>query len=524
MVRLKPVSHSEITMTSGVAGDGFAMKRLVDLVDRGPQDDFFFPSAANNTIFQRRWAPYHNAVPEVVEIGYLGNAAWGQRITIPISRKDSGDMLQWICLRLKPRSWLGADLEEKIRSGTWNYTDPSGAWMWAASLATIAIQRVELQIGDALIDSWGGEWMDVWSRIWLDGNRAATWDSDIYGQVPVEELHSTARPGWTTVQPTEDGYVYCWLPLAFLRRPQTAFPLVAMGETQEIRLHITLRPFTDVVRRRAVPRTSPTEVPLGETIGVLDVTGPTPVPYEVRLPTLVPTFEDATVFAGVAHLEDPLRSAYMRQALEMIYEPITHMSFDVPAKIVSTACIGETISMHLRLSELNGPIRELCWFIRRKAVWGYNEWTNYGALLEDALVDTIPPNTAVGLRIPRQKPMLKSARLMVGNAIWRDESEQWWRLEYGLEHRGGVRMAGGMVYGCLLGDAREWHGIDLQPAGTVNASRADLRLDLEIIVPPEAPAGCGDDANGRAWEVHVFGIGLNWMRFVGGLAGPLFKD
>ena len=81
-----------------------------------------------------------------------------------------------------------------------------------------------------------------------------------------------------------------------------------------------------------------------------------------------------------------------------------------------------------------------------------------------------------------------------------------------------------MVYGFVFGDAREWCGMDLQPAGTVNASRADLRLDLEIAVPTEAPTGCGDDANGRAWEVHVFGIGLNWMRFVGGLAGPLFKD
>lgn len=505
------------------------IKRLVDLVDRGPQDDYFFPSSANQTIFQRRWAPYHNAVPEVVEIGYMGHAAWGQRITVPLTRKDSGDLLQWICLRLKPRSWLGADLEEKIRSGTWAYTDPARAWMWASSLGTIAIERVELQIGDALIESWGGEWMDVWSRTWLDAGRAATWDSDIYGQIPVEELHSTTRPGWTSVQPTEDGYVYCWLPLTFLRRPQTAFPLAAVGETQEISLHITLRPFTDVVRRRAVPRVSPSETPLGEVIGVADVTGPTPVPYEVRLPTVIPTFEDATVFAGVAHLEDPLRSAYMRQSLEMIYEPVKHMVFDVTDRHVDATPTGETVRMQLRLSDFNGPIREICWFIRRKAVWGYNEWTNYGALLEDALVDTIPTGVTSGLRIPRQQPLMRSARLMVGNAVWRDEPEQWWRLEYGMEHRGGVRVAGGMVYGFVLGDASEWCGADLQPAGTVNASRADLRLDLEIAAPEEAPTSCGSghaegEAHGKAWEVHVFGIGLNWMRFVGGLVGPLFKD
>lgn len=500
------------------SGDGtMGMKRLVDLVDRGPQDDYFFPASTNNTVFRRRWAPYHNAVPEIVEIGYLGHAAWGQRITIPLSRKDSGDMLQWICLRLKPRSWLGADLEEKIRSGTWDYTHPDRAWMWAASLGTAAIQRVELEIGDAMIETWGGEWMDVWSRVWLDAGRSGVWDADIYGQLPTEELRATVRPSWTTIQPTEDGYVYCWLPLTFLRRPQTAFPLVAVGDTQEIRLHITLRPFADVVRRRAVPRRSPSEVPLGEIIGVQDITGPTPVPYEVRLPTVVPSFEDATVFAGVAHLEDPLRSAYMRQALEMMYEPVTHMTFDIPDKVVTTTAEGELVKMQLRLTELNGPIREICWFIRRKAVWGYNDWTNYGALLEDARVG------GEGEVLP-QRPLMRSARLMVGNAVWREESEEWWRLEYSLENWGGVRAAAGMVYGYVFGDAREWKSIDLQPAGTINASRAELRLDLEVAIPPVAPEGCADDASGRAWEVHVFAIGLNWMRFVGGLVGPLFKD
>ena len=26
------------------------------------------------------------------------------------------------------------------------------------------------------------------------------------------------------------------------------------------------------------------------------------------------------------------------------------------------------------------------------------------------------------------------------------------------------------------------------------------------------------------WDVHVFGIGINWMRFESGMAVPLFKD
>jgi hypothetical protein len=152
------------------------IKRLVDLVDRGPEDDLFYPASSNNTIFHREHEPYHNVVPEIVEIGYQGNAAWGQRITVNLTRKDSGDLLQWLCVRITPRSWLGGDLDAKINSGLWDYKNPESAWMWAGSLGTAAIKLVEFEIGDSIVESWPGEWMDIWSRAWLEGGRAAVWE------------------------------------------------------------------------------------------------------------------------------------------------------------------------------------------------------------------------------------------------------------------------------------------------------------------------------------------------------------
>jgi hypothetical protein len=294
-----------------------------------------------------------------------------------------------------------------------------------------------------------------------------------------------------------------------------------------VRIQITLRPFQDVVRRRAVARTAPDEVPLGSTVRFLDITGETPIPYDVRLPTRVPDFEEATVFAGVGLLEDPLRSAYMRQPLELLYEPVTHMVFDVPDVLAHERGVGGgTVSMQLPLRELNGPVREIVFFLRRKAVWAYNEWTNYGALLEPELVATIPVSGALALtEVPVQKPMLQRARLLVDNAVWRDETEVWWRTEYALAHRGGVRSAAGMVYGYVLGDAAQWTADRLQPAGTVNTSRAGMRLDLEILPPAASPfQGCEGPWGGSSWEVHVFAIGINWMKFAEGQIGPLFKD
>jgi hypothetical protein len=81
-----------------------------------------------------------------------------------------------------------------------------------------------------------------------------------------------------------------------------------------------------------------------------------------------------------------------------------------------------------------------------------------------------------------------------------------------------------MVYGFVLGDAANWTAGDEQPAGTVNASRCLLRLDLDITVPSDTTfSECSHDSP-FGWEVHVFAVSINWMRFVNGVVGPLFAD
>jgi hypothetical protein len=245
------------------------------------------------------------------------------------------------------------------------------------------------------------------------------------------------------------------------------------------------------VRRASVNRLSPLEVPLGETIVLLDGTGDTAIPWTYTLPDTVPGFEDVTMFAGVSHMEDPLRRLYMRLPMEIMYEPVSWSIYAVEPTINVKSFqqqqnpASTTLSFPLR--EFNGPIREICFFLRRVTAWKTSDWATY---------DT---------------PLI-SARLMVGNAVWRDEAEQWWRLDYGLAHRGGVRLYNEYVYGTVLGAAADWTAEDLQPAGTVNASRADLRLDLTLESSPVP------------WQLYVFGVGVNWMRFAQGIAVPLFRE
>lgn len=502
------------------------IKRLVDLVDRGPEDDYFFPASAPETIFRKQQPLQQNFTSEIVELGYQGHCAWGSRITIPIRAKETGDLLQWLCLRLKPRTWLGSDLERKFLAGSWDYADSSSGWIWANSLGSVAIERVEWEIGDSVIEQWGGEWMDVWSRRSLSLNSSPVWDADLFATRSPTLLRE--EPIRSIIQPTEDGFIYCWLPLTFLRRYHTAFPLISLAESTEFRVHITLRPFESVIRRRAVPKSCQNESPLTNTqLRVADITGITPIPWNIRIPSKIPDFDEVHVLAGVVHLSTPQRAEYIHRPLEMLYEPVSHLVYDIADK-VAVNNDGSTVCMQIPLRELNGPIREILFFLRQKAVWKYSEWTNYGALLEDELVESTI-NHQIETTAPRrqvldsislfQKPLLKRARLMVDNAVFRDETEQWWRYESALQVPGGIRLSDGFVYGHIFGDASRWAADELQPASTVNASRSLIRLDLDIQPPPvtETDAAIG-------WELHVFAIGLNWMRFVNGLAGPLFKD
>jgi hypothetical protein len=268
---------------------------------------------------------------------------------------------------------------------------------------------------------------------------------------------------------------------------------------------------------RATPRSSPTDSPLGKIIAFGDLTSNPPIPHDVLIPTAAPRFEDASVFAGIAHIEDPLRTQYIRDPFEMLYEPVTHTTFDVPDSVTSGS---NPFVMQLRCTEFGGPVREICWFIRRKLVWDYNEWTNYGALLEDELADS--KISAGSSTTVFQKPLMTNAVIMVDNAIWANEAEDQFRIDYGLAHRGGARVGNGFLYGYTFGAGNPE---DLQPGGTVNASKATIRLDLTIQPPtiPDfyTPQACG--ASPQGWVVHVFAIGLNWMRFVNGQVGPLFS-
>jgi hypothetical protein len=158
----------------------------------------------------------------------------------------------------------------------------------------------------------------------------------------------------------------------------------------------------------------------------------------------------------------------------------------------------DTIRIQLPL-EANHPIEEILWFVRRKGVSVNNEWNNYSGVLEREYMTGVKPT-----------PLLFNAIIQVNGTVLCDAEEQFYREQAAHLHRGGYAAFSRFIYGYSFAANPGEH----QPSGSMNASRVNsLRLVLDVKQPAS-----------DSWEVKVFCIGMNWLRFENGLANPMFED
>jgi len=496
------------------------MKRLVTLVDRGDADQYFYPADAKETAFLPNFKPYHNFAQEIVELPYTGAAAWGQRITFTLPFPWMGDCLNWVALRFRPQHWLPGDTVNKLLQPNprrWDYATPTDTWMWTSNLGSAAIALVEMEVNGTVVEQWSGDWIDIWSRIYMDSSRNSGWRDSISGTLPREPTVSNAglffdNPSGEaaplvgflneqTVMPTEDGSVYAYLPFWFARRRNAAFPIVAIQGVGGVRFHITLRKFDEVVRRVTVPRLCD-ESPLGQTIYLINRDTEIDLLESVEIGVAAPQLTEATILCNFTHIEGALREAYIQTTHQALIEPVINISFSEPLKYAINVGSADTITVSLPLEAANGPVREVIWFLRRKAAYKFNSRTNYGAYLEDEVDPVFKP----------QRPLMTKAVLRVGAVIWADKEERWWRSRGSLQHSGSIGMFGTYIYAYSFADYPERFG----PTGSMNASRAEMRLDLTVLPP--------SGVDNTEWEVEVYVVSHNWMRFQNGLAERVFTD
>jgi len=472
------------------------IKKIVSLIDRSDFDEFVYPPNASKTKFRPENEPYHNFTQEVATWTLQGSPNWGQRITFSVPWPWQGDFLNWIALRLKPLSWLPGDTAELIgpNSQTYYPLEPENLFIWAKSLGTIAIELAEMEVDGVIIESFSGDWINTWNKMNHSVTTGVAYDDGIY--------NSYTKPGTNNVLASEDGYVYCYLPFWFAKHVNTAFPLISSSGPDKIRFHITLRPFSEVIRKLSAQLTC-NETPLGTTFQVRNYAYPFRKFETIAVGYGAPGFQTADLVCGISQIDGELREAYINQVHEIMMEQVVETRFAEPIKYITNTSIGNTIKIQLPITTANGPIRQLIFFLRRNAtVQEFNDWNNYSAVLENEYSPTWNP----------YRPLLVHATLMVGTAVWADQPERWWRATGNMPLPGGIRGYGNYIYAYNFAEKPA----DFDPSGTLNPDRVDMKLSLVV-----APPGGSSDAE---WTVSLFVVGTNWIRFQNGLSNLLFMD
>lgn len=473
---------------------------LLDLTPRDAQDNAFFPLSAQQSWFTRDSSRRHTPfVPVLQDFQYRGPASFGQRFTFDIASQTSGDIIMSAILQIQLTHWLDLTSVLKLQDRTFSYTDPSGAWFYANALGQILLQKVELEIDGVTIEQVDGDFSSVFSAAFPDLNTQFGIGTDHFGVVSMDRLIEWPP---NRVFPTENGFIHCALPLFFQRtRLKETLPLIACREGT-VRIHITLRPFKECVRQARGYRDSCDATPINTAIEFVDSSYPYYQTVTKQTIDAEPELANVRLLTWGAMLDGSVRRSMIEKPFEVMYREVQTFFFDEPLKYtIAKSGSSDTVSIQLPL-EANHPVEEILWFIRRVDVRGNNEWTNYSNVLESEYDPIFNP----------KEPLLVSARIQANGIDLVHAEEQYFRNLAGLHHRGGIVSYNKFVYGYPI--ARH-PGDQHQPSGTMNASRLhSLRLTLDVKSP----------SNGSAWEVKVFCIGINWLRFQNGIANRMFGD
>ena len=474
---------------------------LLDLTSRDSQDDYFTPLTSETTWFtrdqERRNRPF---VPAVQNFAYRGPAAFGQRFSFDIGSVACGDLLFGVFLQIKLGHWFDPTTVLRIQSGRYTYKNPNDAWYYANSFGSVVLAKAELEVEDQIIETVDGDFGFTMGRLLADLNSQIGYNIDGTGFVTFRRLQTWPQH---RVFPTENANIQAVIPFFFSRTAlKEAFPLIACREGT-VRIHITLRPFSECVRIQSGLRADCLETPLGKTFEFIDNDLPFRPTIQITASSEPPPFQELQLITYGSYLNGNIRQQMLRSPFEILHRGVQTWEFTEPLKYLSNKSQGDTITVQLPL-EANHPMEEIVWFLRRKAAITKNneraDYTNIISAEYNAIYN--PP-----------APFLVSAELQINGIQIITAEEEYFRQLISRHHRGGIASYASYIYGYPF--AR--HPAQHQPSGTLNASRTqDIRLTLTVT----PPGGQYD----QEWEVVVYVIGIRWLRFENGIANKMFQD
>ena len=485
---------------------------VLDLTDRDSQDNTYFPIDSDKTRFHYKNTIVHPTTLSIQEFTQRGPANWGQKCSFEIGSLAAGDLFHTIHLQIKLGSWYNESIVKQLVKGQISGTTLTDLWTYCNSLGTSIIEYAEFIVNDQTLEQITGEFIATYMNLYLNANTRFG-IADAIGSAPYSYLDTSTvletafnpnRP-----YPTEDGTIICPLPFFFSRSKQELFPLLSCNEGN-IRVDIKLRPFTDVVRKYSGYRTFCDETPLNKTVEFTQTQTQTQI--ETQTSVNPPPFLDFRIVTGCSLITGSLRDKFLRKPFEQMVKLSQLFSFEEPLKYIVNKSNKDFVEIQLPL-ELNHPVTEIIWVLRRKAAKINNEWSNF--------TPNISLESSPSMKYP---PWINHATIRINGSEVISASGDWFREHIAKKHQGGFTAYRTGIYGYSFSE----YPTDHQPSGTANMSKAtNVTLNLRVNGPivGQLPEDCVfDQAVIGGWEVFVYAMHYNWIRFENGICNRLFSN
>jgi len=488
---------------------------VLDLTNRDSQDNTYFPIDSDKTWFHYKDTITHPTAMSIQEFTQRGPADWGQKCSFEIGALSAGDLFHSIHVQIKLGSWYNESIVQQLQLGQ-IAVDPTNLqqyWTYCNSLGTSIIESAEFIVNDQTIERITGEFIATYMNLYYNKNTYVGIQYDAIGAVPYQMLSATTlsqtpfypnRP-----YPTENGTLFCALPFFFFRTKQEVFPLLSCNEGN-VRVDITLRPFADVVRNSNGYRAFCQDTPLNKSVSFVQTATNSIITTQTA--ATPPPFKDFRIVTGCSLITGIMREKFLRKPFEQMVKLVQLFSFEEPLKYIINKSSKDFVEIQLPL-ELNHPVTEIIWIVRRKAVKINNEWSN--------TAPAISFETNPSMKYP---PWISQATLRINGSEVITAPGDWFREHIGKKHQGGLTSYQKYVYGYSFAE----YPADHQPSGTANMSKASsvaLNLRVQPPITTPLPADCQfDPIVVGGWEVFVYAVYYNWLRFENGICNKLFTN
>lgn len=442
---------------------------LLQLVATGKQD-LFLTGNPQISFFKMVYRRHTNFAVESQAMYFDGTPDFGQRITCLIPRR--GDLLGRVYLEV---------VLPPIR-------DISGNMLsYTSSIGHALISEITFEVGEQEIDKQTGEWMEIWTQLTTSSSQRQALNQ-LIGRTDLYNAADVLSAG-------ASGNIRLLIPLQFYfcNNPGLYLPLLAL-QYSPVRITVTLRPLSQLFWVSPPQGTGAQEFWNPACSTVVDCTS---------------HLTSVQLWGDFVYLDTEERRAFVSKTHEYLIEQVQY----TPAQSMTAQQNTATIQV-----EFNHPIKEFIFVAQRDTMASRNEWFNYSNLAKGeptpALVFPFLNSNSPAGRLD----LISTAKLQLdGYDRFMKRSPEYFRLQQPYDHHT-TTPVDSFIYNYSFALRPE----DIQPTGTMNASRIDSivwQFEMNtVLTNPLMPLW---QQRGPC-QIRIYAHNYNVFRVINGFGGLLF--